>query len=98
MRGEQLDLEGLARELRRLAHLADQDLVLSPTIAERVLGVPVRLARTRTGNVLVRSHGVFPWEGANVVGATATELRRVGLVKAKLRGGIDQGRVAIRMT
>lgn len=42
---EEGDLEGLAAELRRLAGLGEDDLVLAPTIAKR-LGVPIRMAPT----------------------------------------------------
>lgn len=56
-----------------------------------------RAVVTRTGNVLVRSQGAFPWADVPVVDVARGEARWIGLSKAKLRGGIDEGRVALRV-
>lgn len=206
VRGVQRELEGLAREVRRRAGLNDDELALAPTIAERVLGRPIRIvpslstaacisfedgrARillrevrpdsnfdiahelghyalreiagysgadeeryanqiaaamlapsevvravrrrhggglrpirplacatlisqtsaqlrlgevlederavvTKNGNVLVRSQGAFPWADVPIIDVARGGQYR-GLAKAKLRGGIDEGRVALR--
>lgn len=54
-----------------------------------------RAVVTRSGHVLLRSHGAFPWATVPVVDvARGTSWR--GLARARLRGGIDEGRVALR--
>jgi len=201
------ELERLARDLRRIARLTDDEIALAPTIAERVLGVPVRLAPTmataaclaehdgrwriflravgpdtnfdvahelahyalrelagyrgpdeerfanhvaaamlappkivrhfrrehgdglapirplaravvisqtasqlrlgevlederavvtKTGNVIIRSRGVFPWASVPIVDVARGGARWKGVAKARLRGGIEEGRVALR--
>lgn len=79
-----------------------------PRLAERFgisqTAVVLRLAEvrgderavvTRTGNVLVRSRGAFPWAEVPVVDIARGTRRWTGLSKARLRGGIDEGRVAL---
>ncbi len=78
---------------------------LAKTFAMSQTGIVLRLAEvegseravvTRTGNVLFRTQGAFPW--ANVVSGVARgETRWRGLAKTELRGGIDEGRVALRV-
>lgn len=46
MRGEQLELELLAEEIRGRAGLVDTEVVSSLTIARRVMGVPIQLLPT----------------------------------------------------
>lgn len=55
-----------------------------------------RAVVTRTGNVLIRTQGAFPWSDVPVVNVARGEVRWIGLAKAQLRGGIDEGRVALR--
>jgi len=52
-----------------------------------------RAVVTRTGNVLLRARQLDP---AVVAHAAHARGRVVGLAKARLRGGIDEGRVAVR--
>jgi hypothetical protein len=57
-----------------------------------------RAVVTRTGNVLLRSAGAFPWADVRIVDAARGDAwRGLGLAKASLRGGIDEGRVALRV-
>lgn len=56
-----------------------------------------RAVVTVSGNVLIRTQGAFPWETVPVVGVARGESRWLGLAKARLRGGIDEGRVALRV-
>lgn len=51
---------------------------------------------TRSGYVLVRSSGAFPWADVPVLDVARGDRRWRGLAKASLRGGIDEGRVALR--
>lgn len=51
---------------------------------------------TKTGNVMIRTQGAFPWATVPVIDV-ARGTRWVGLAKAELRGGIDEGRVALRV-
>lgn len=51
---------------------------------------------TRTGNVLIRTQGAFPWASVPVL-EVARGTRWAGLSKTELRGGIDEGRVALRV-
>lgn len=55
-----------------------------------------RAVVTRTGHVLLRSQGTFPWAEVPVVEVARGGGWR-GLAKATLRGGIDDGRVALRV-
>jgi hypothetical protein len=50
---------------------------------------------TRSGFVMLRTQGTFPWADVPVVDV-ARGGRWRGLAKAQLRGGIDEGRVAVR--
>jgi hypothetical protein len=50
---------------------------------------------TRSGNVLVRTQGAFPWAEVPVV-EVARGRPWTGLSSTRLRGGIDEGRVALR--
>lgn len=86
---------GALKAIRPLAKAA----MLSQTAAQLRLGEVIgdeRAVVTKTGNVLVRSRGAFPWSAVTVVNASPGELRALGLAKAALRGGIDTGRVALR--
>lgn len=56
-----------------------------------------RAVVTKTGNVILRTQGAFPWADVPIVGVAQGKERWKGLAKAKLRGGIDEGRVAIRV-
>lgn len=56
-----------------------------------------RAVVTRTGNVLIRTQGAFPWTEVPIVDVARGDARWVGLAKAQLRGGIDEGRVAFRV-
>lgn len=54
-----------------------------------------RAVVTKTGNVLLRTQGTFPWAKVPLIEvARGTKWR--GLARARLRGGIDEGRVALR--
>lgn len=50
---------------------------------------------TRSGNVIVRSQGAFPWATTPVLDRSKKPWR--GVRKTRLRGGIDEGRVALRV-
>lgn len=54
-----------------------------------------RAVVTKSGHVLLRTQGTFPWADVPVL-AVARGGRWRGLAKAQLRGGIDEGRVAVR--
>jgi len=54
-----------------------------------------RAVVTRSGNVLLRTHGAFDWDAVPVVDVARGKPWR-GLAKARLSGGIDEGRVALR--
>ena len=56
-----------------------------------------RAVVTRTGNILVRTQGAFPWANVPVVDVARGETRWAELAKTHLRGGIDEGRVALRV-
>lgn len=61
-----------------------------------------RAVVTKTGNVLIRTRGVFPWADIPVVDLARDKrwkglARTHGLERATLRGGIDEGRVALRV-
>lgn len=56
-----------------------------------------RAVVTRTGNILVRTQGAFPWADVPVIDVARGEARWQGLAKTQLRGGIDEGRVALRV-
>lgn len=55
-----------------------------------------RAVVTRTGNVLLRTQGAFPWADVPILDVAQGGARWRGLAKAPLRGGIDEGRVALR--
>jgi hypothetical protein len=55
-----------------------------------------RAVVTKNGHVLVRSQGAFPWNDVPVVAVARSRERWQGLAKAQLRGGIDEGRIALR--
>lgn len=55
-----------------------------------------RAVVTKNGNVLLRTQGTFPWADVPVV-EVARGGRWRGLAKARLRGGIDEGRIALRV-
>lgn len=56
-----------------------------------------RAVVTKSGNVLIRTQGAFPWADIPVIDVARGESRWIGLAKARLRGGIDEGRVALRV-
>jgi hypothetical protein len=55
-----------------------------------------RAVVTRSGNVLFRSSGGLQWSDIPAVDIARGEVCWKGLAKAQLRGGIDEGRVALR--
>ncbi len=90
--------------LRAHAHYGERLRSIANTFALSQTGVVLRLAEvcgderavvTASGNVLVRTQGVFPWADVPVV-SVARGARWRGLAKTSLRGGIDEGRVALR--
>lgn len=56
-----------------------------------------RAVVTRTGNVLLRTRGAFAWASVPVVDVARGAARWCGLAKSRLTGGIDEGRVALRV-
>ncbi len=85
---------GRFKAIRPLAKVA----LLSQTAAQLRLGEVIgdeRAVVTKSGHVLVRTQGAYPWTTVHVVDASGYELRQLGLAKTKLRGGIDTGRVAL---
>ncbi len=55
-----------------------------------------RAVVTRSGNILIRTQGAFPWATAPIAALAADATRWRGIRKAELRGGIDEGRVTLR--
>lgn len=55
-----------------------------------------RAVVTRTGHVLTRSQGAFPWADVPVIEVARGVAHWRGLAKTRLVGGIDEGRVALR--
>jgi hypothetical protein len=55
-----------------------------------------RAVVTRSGNVLIRSQGAFPWATAPIADLAQAKARWPSVRKARLRGGIDEGRVTLR--
>ena len=56
-----------------------------------------RAVVTRTGNVLVPTQCTFPWASLPAVQVAKGHRLFKGIAKAKLGGGIDEGRVALRV-
>lgn len=54
-----------------------------------------RAVVTRSGNVLLRTQGTFPWADVPVADVAHGRTQWMGLAKARLRGGIDEGRIAL---
>lgn len=82
----------------RIRSLASQFQISQTSIVLR-LGEVIgdeRAVVTRTGNVLLRTQGGFPWADVPIVEVARGSARWRGLTKADLRGGIDEGRVALR--
>lgn len=96
------------RELLRRAHAhyGEDHAALAKTFGMSQTSIVLRLAEvglgderavvTKTGNVLLRTRGAINWANIPVVDVAAGRQRWKGLVKARLRGGIDEGRVALR--
>jgi hypothetical protein len=88
-----------AHRKHRSLQAMSNELMLSQTATFLRLGEVLRDERavvTRSGNVLVRTQGAFPWASVPVVDV-ARGRRWPGLSRAHLRGGIDDGRVALRV-
>lgn len=86
---------GPMKAIRPLAKAA----LISQTAAQLRLGEVIgdeRAVVTKTGNVIVRTRGAFPWAAVKLVEASEFEFKALGLAKTKLRGGIDTGRIAVR--
>lgn len=88
-----------ARVGERLRVLATQFGLSQTSVVLRLAEVrgDERAIVTRTGNVLIRTQGAFPWASVPIVDVAAPGGKWVGLAKAELRGGIDEGRVALRV-
>ncbi len=56
-----------------------------------------RAVVTKTGHVLLRTQGAFPWARVPVLSVARGKTHWCRLAKAHLRGGIDEGRVALRV-
>lgn len=91
--------------LRAYAYFGERVRTLSRAFALSQTSVVLRLAEvrkderavvTRNGHVLLRTHGAFPWANVPIVDVARGAKWR-GLAKTRLRGGIDEGRVAIRL-
>lgn len=80
------------RRLSRTFGLSQTSMVLR--LAE--VRLDERAVVTRDGNVIIRTNGAFPWTDVPIVDVALGERRWRGLAKANLRGGIDEGRVALR--
>jgi hypothetical protein len=88
------------RSLRVIAPLA-QTVRISQTAAHFRLGEVLQDARVvltqRHGNVLVRSVGkTVDWTQVPIAEVARGKTKWKGIVRAELRGGIDEGRVALR--
>lgn len=83
----------------RIRRIADEFGMSQTSIVLRLAEVngDERAVVTRTGNVLLRSQGAFPWANVPVIDVARGESRWRGLARAELRGGIDEGRVALRV-
>lgn len=56
-----------------------------------------RAVVTRSGNVLVRTSGAVDWSTIPALKVARGEARWKNLAKARLKGGIDEGRIALRV-
>lgn len=91
---------------RAHARVGERIGMLASTFGLSQTSVVLRLAEvrgderavvTRTGNVLLRTQGAFPWAEVPIVEVARMGRGWRGLVPARLRGGIDEGRVAFRL-
>lgn len=56
-----------------------------------------RAVLTRTGNILVRNADSVDWKDPSILATRGINVEHHALVKARLRGGIDEGRVALKV-
>lgn len=86
------------------AHYGERLRPLSRTFAISQTNVVLRLAEvcgderavvTLSGHVFMRSQGAFPWADVPIVKVARGD-SWCGLAKTRLRGGIDEGRIALR--
>lgn len=82
------------RTIARTFGLSQTSIVLRIGEVER----DERAVVTRTGNVLVRTTGRVAWQTLPIVEFAKGKTAVPGLAKASLRGGIDEGRTALRVT
>lgn len=91
---------------RAHAHFGEKLRTIARTFALSQTSTTLRLAEvqqeeravvTKSGNVLVRTQGCFPWADVPIVDVARGAGRWRGLAKARLRGGIDEGRIALRV-
>jgi hypothetical protein len=89
---------------RAHAHFGEKLRTIAKTFALSQTSTALRLAEvrrgeravvTRSGYVLLRTHGSFGWQDVPILDV-ARGRRWKGLVRTRLRGGIDEGRVALR--
>lgn len=82
----------------RLRALADRFGLSQTSMALRLAEVrgDERAVVTKTGNVLLRTSGALDWTQIPIVDVARGAARWRGLARAELRGGIDEGRVALR--
>lgn len=84
-------------DLRHLEAIA-KTFGLSQTSAQlrlaEVIGDERAVVTANNGNVLVRGKG---WKALPVLSVARGELRRPDIAKSTLRGGIDEGRIALRV-
>lgn len=82
----------------RLPALADAFGVSQTAVVLRLAEVrgDERAVVTRTGHVIVRTRGAYPWAAVPVLEVARGQRAWRGLRKTALRGGIDAGRVALK--
>lgn len=82
----------------RLRALADRFGLSQTSMALRLAEVrgDERAVVTKTGNVLLRTSGALDWTQIPIIDVARGAAKWRGLARAELRGGIDEGRVALR--
>lgn len=87
-----------ARVGEQIRELASQFQMSQTAIVLRLAEITgdERAVVTKTGNVLIRTQGAFPWGDVPILEIARGATRWRGLRKANLSGALDVGRVALR--
>lgn len=79
------------RLIAKIFHVSQATIVLR--IAE--LHGLERVVVVRSGAAHIRTTGAFPWERTPLAAVAKGSVRYPGIVRKRLRGGLDEGRVAL---